>query len=778
VDPCPTSFPPTPDPDGDFCNNDDDDDDDGDGVLDIDDSCPTSYLPNAPDRDGDGCKDSEDDDIDGDGFLNDDDPCPLDGTTDTFADFDQDGCPNYADDDTDNDGVPDTDDACNFTPFGSPDYDGDGCEDTSDADKDDDGIFDYLDACVYSPLQQPDLDQDGCDDANDDDDDGDGVYDDEEPGLGLDPRDADSDDDGHCDGLPKRPDVLDCMGPLVVRADAAAGGDGKTWATAFNSLVIINQAAENHIWVAEGTYTSPAPTWRSINEDVRVLGGFVGDERYVEQWSPRPEATILDAQGSQGPFFEMAAGSTLSSFTLRNGGPAGPGSYASLIDGMGTGEISHLIIEEATTSFNGLDARDAAVVEHLLFRNNDTPSGVLLKVRGEASDITFVGNTGGKVMTGSCRLDRFVFAYNHIDDQYLVRVDGPAQWSQSMWLGNQADTAPGITLTQRVTGLLSDPAPYSGTPPASYNYDQHFDGVRFIHNTGGRHVIHGTRHTPMHFHDVHFFDNDTEHEMLRLNTTAIVSGGWGFSVHHTTSRDNISWSTAANDSGIVTPNRGAEFQCVTFANNTVSASPSADIRPDTTVFSARPRIGNSAFINSGYSTDHRPILQGAPAISPSPTVFWDAPSARLSMVLLIQFSTQLTADPVASVAASGEVFFDATSGTHDAGDGPLPAEVSDWTVREDGSADTGTADAAAHYNPLAASVLSFSADATSALQWSAQAAAQCTVYWEEGEVSLSFTDQLHGSTDALVGLASSGDDVGLVCWGTEGAPAGAHATVP
>ena len=55
-----------------------------------------------------------------------------------------------------------------------------------------------------------------------------------------------------------------CEGPIKVDVDAAAGGDGLTWATAFNDLqVALDTAAASEcvnpvFWVAEGTY-APDP---------------------------------------------------------------------------------------------------------------------------------------------------------------------------------------------------------------------------------------------------------------------------------------------------------------------------------------------------------------------------------------------------------------------------------------------------------------------------------------------------------------------------------------
>ena len=68
-------------------------------------------------------------------------------------------------------------------------------------DRDGDGILEGADNCRSTPNPtQADLDSDGAGDACDPDDDADGLPDSAEPGLGTDPRRADSDGDGLADG--------------------------------------------------------------------------------------------------------------------------------------------------------------------------------------------------------------------------------------------------------------------------------------------------------------------------------------------------------------------------------------------------------------------------------------------------------------------------------------------------------------------------------------------------------------------------------------------------
>lgn len=79
-----------------------------------------------------------------------------------------------------------------------------------------------------------------------------------------------------------------CLKPILVDVDAPDGGDGKSWATAFNNLQAALDAGlacdSPEIWVAEGTYApgidSPDPDApvATITAPVSIYGGFAGTE--------------------------------------------------------------------------------------------------------------------------------------------------------------------------------------------------------------------------------------------------------------------------------------------------------------------------------------------------------------------------------------------------------------------------------------------------------------------------------------------------------------------
>lgn len=164
-----------------------------------------------------------------------------------------------------------------------------------------------------------------------------GIYDpvDIESGLS-----ADFDRDGFPD---------DCQSPIIfVSADAVGGGDGKTWATAYQSLddALLQAAARTEImiriWVAQGTYT---PTTRTdaadprsasflVSDRIHLRGGFAGSETALSQRNASLHPTVLsgDLSGDDGP--EFANRQDNAYHVLENQDPPGAAVAAVLLDSL------------------------------------------------------------------------------------------------------------------------------------------------------------------------------------------------------------------------------------------------------------------------------------------------------------------------------------------------------------------------------------------------------------------------------------------------------------
>lgn len=103
-----------------------------------------------------------------------------------------------------------------------------------------------------------------------------------------------------------RPSLLDSTPParLHVRANAANGGNGASWATAFNNAqdaihtAVRSRGVVTEIWVAAGTYLPDQGSgdrlrnFRLVN-NVTIYGGFAGNETQLNQRDPNANPTIL-----------------------------------------------------------------------------------------------------------------------------------------------------------------------------------------------------------------------------------------------------------------------------------------------------------------------------------------------------------------------------------------------------------------------------------------------------------------------------------------------------
>ena len=94
------------------------------------------------------------------------------------------------------------------------------------------------------------------------------------------------------------------VAPIYVRANAPAGGNGRSWSTAYNDLQLALAASitpyscPREIWVAAGTYKPAGPggsraSTFGLSSGLAIYGGFAGNETHLSQRSIAAHPTIL-----------------------------------------------------------------------------------------------------------------------------------------------------------------------------------------------------------------------------------------------------------------------------------------------------------------------------------------------------------------------------------------------------------------------------------------------------------------------------------------------------
>ena len=110
-----------------------------------------------------------------------------------------------------------------------------------------------------------------------------------------------------------------------VNVNAPAGGNGTSWATAYNNLKSAISAANanqaiRQIWVAKGSYF-PGSTRFTLKNNLALYGGFAGNETQLSQRSIAGNETILTGQDSVGIINGGTTNETavVDGFTIRDG---------------------------------------------------------------------------------------------------------------------------------------------------------------------------------------------------------------------------------------------------------------------------------------------------------------------------------------------------------------------------------------------------------------------------------------------------------------------------
>jgi hypothetical protein len=337
-----------------------------------------------------------------------------------------------------------------------------------------------------------------------------------------------------------------CLGPIHVDVDAPSGGDGKSWATAFDNLQDAIDASVacggSQIWVAEGTYApDPNAPVATISAPVSIYGGFAGTETALAQRDFVAHPVQLGAPGWQSRVVVIDDGDVpqarLDGFTI-TGSEAG----AILVEGfdawvtMPTVFFDNLVItdnsadegggifvpgsvafEVTNSHFEGNVAAEngaaisfpfsVAYIDSSSFIDNEAPGGAITNEVSDFSDWSYLsitdsvlsGNVGGAIYAKHVDAENCEFSNNTAVRGAAIRV---VKFSLAVhdctFTGNHADYG-GAIYDQGFWTYASNVSIFGST--FSGNTAKYGGAVYFTGTNGGNLLIEGAE----------FSDNSSTH---------------------------------------------------------------------------------------------------------------------------------------------------------------------------------------------------------------------------------------------------------------------------
>jgi hypothetical protein len=182
-------------------------------------------------------------------------------------------------------------------------------------------------------------------------------------------------------------------GTWSVRRDAAPGGNGLSWASAFQAVQDGLAAAQagDEVWVAKATYrpgtaASPRTVSFQLVGGVALYGGFAGTEASLAErdWIANPTVLSGDLLLDDAPGFvnrsdncyhvvrAQGTGTVLDGFIVTGGNANGSGDDARGGGILGAGGLTlrNMLVEENEASFSGGGLAGGVLVERSTFRAN------------------------------------------------------------------------------------------------------------------------------------------------------------------------------------------------------------------------------------------------------------------------------------------------------------------------------------------------------------------------------------------------------------------------
>jgi hypothetical protein len=223
--------------------------------------------------------------------------------------------------------------------------------------------------------------------------------------------DSDSDTDSDTDTIPTECSDEDPFDPAAcpaiaaggamiryVNADAAPGGDGASWATAYDRVqpaidacacAALANGGTCEVWVAKGDYVIPlfcdSDTLR-LRPGVALYGGFAGTETARDQRDYESNATVLDGAWHAEHLITGSDGAVLDGFEIRGAGTCG------MINTAASPAVSHCTFKD---NYAGMENNDSSPeVTGCSFEANSLG---MINSGSEpwVADCSFVGNNYG-----------------------------------------------------------------------------------------------------------------------------------------------------------------------------------------------------------------------------------------------------------------------------------------------------------------------------------------------------------------------------------------------
>lgn len=261
--------------------------------------------------------------------------------------------------------------------------------------------------------------------------------------------------------------VPDANGILYVNKTVFASGDGSSWDKALREVSLALEAATrpinvSQIWVAKGTYSPAADESFGMMENVKMYGGFEGEEQSVTERDILENQTILKGNGTSVIYNDgIDNTAVLDGFYIQEG-TGFPGTSTSNGGGM-YNKDSNPIITNCVFSDNASDPTKANASGGAMFNLNSNPTVVqCIFIKNKASGTAqsrggAIYNENSSPLILNCTITENQVTGGTILGGGICNAEASAPTIQNCIIWNNSDSSIGI-----VPGA-------TGVPIVSYN---------------------------------------------------------------------------------------------------------------------------------------------------------------------------------------------------------------------------------------------------------------------------------------------------------------------